>query len=430
MSTKSSRLKSGDKYLVRSGEFAGEYATIIDPKAFPDSDINRRRKITVEVAGDVVYLLPRLLDVPSYQTKKPTFVLPKESHATPYELPDANDVFKEFNPPSSVLVPGDITDVNDPRLDPWRPDPSILKKYISRVIPNGQKDVDFLLSFYENRENVVLVGDTQAGKTMLVQVLAVLAGKSTESGKPLPVFTLSGSSGVTDFDLFGQPTTFTSPSGDDRLVWLPGVVDLAARAGGILYLDEMNMMGERVTSSLHSLCDHRRAFVNRQRAVRFEHEGTEVFMPDIVSASDDLWILSTINPGYKGAGAMNEAFTNRFVWIPWTYDESVEKKLIPSAAVRLLGQALREARATRSISTPIGTAALERLCDQVKVHGIETALWMLVATFQPQERPKVEAIIKDRSISMLLADEQEANKPQPDQHPQPLVDLFDPEEPF
>ena len=127
---------------------------------------------------------------------------------------------------------------------------------------------------------------------------------------------------------------------------------------------------------------------------------------------------------------MNEAFTIRFVWIPWTYDESVEKKLIPSAAVRLLGQALREARATRSISTPIGTAALERLCDQVEVHGIETALWMLVATFQPQERPKVEAIIKDRSISMLLADEQEAKKPQPEPTPQPLVDLFDPEEPF
>lgn len=275
----------------------------------------------------------------------------------------------------------------------------------------------------------MLVGDTQAGKTMLVQVLAVLAGKQTESGKPLPVFTLSGSSGVTDFDLFGQPTTFTGPSGEDRLVWLPGVVDLATRAGGILYLDEMNMMGERVTSSLHSLCDHRRAFVNRQRAVQFLHEGTEVFMPDVVSASSDLWILSTINPGYKGAGAMNEAFTNRFVWIPWTYDESVEKKLVSSAAVRLLGQALREARATRSISTPIGTAALERLCEQVETYGIETALWMMVATFQPQERPKVEAIIKDRSISMLLKDEQEAKDPQDTVDPEPLVDVFS-AEPF
>jgi hypothetical protein len=55
---------------------------------------------------------------------------------------------------------------------------------------------------------------------------------------------------------------------------------------------------------------------------------------------------------------------------------------------------------------------------------------MLVATFQPQERPKVEAIIKDRSISMLLADEQEAKNPQVSPDPQPLVDVFDPENPF
>ena len=32
-------------------------------------------------------------------------------------------------------------------------------------------------------------------------------------------------------------------------MWLPGVVDLAAQVGGILYLDEVNAMGERVTSS-------------------------------------------------------------------------------------------------------------------------------------------------------------------------------------
>ena len=409
MTSKSSKMQAGDTYIVRAGEFRGKTAVIVDPKPFPDYD-NRRRKITVEVEGERVYMLPRLLE---------TNVVPLSSASSVSPvLPAAASV-----PSAPILVPTDITDVNDPRLDPWRPDPKIVKSYISRVMPNGQNDVDFLLSFYERRENVLLVGDTQSGKTLMVQVLAVLAGKQTSSGKPLPVFTLSGSSGVTDFDLFGQPTAFTTPEGTERLVWLPGVCDLAARAGGILYMDEVNMMSERVTASLHSLTDHRRSFVNRQKAVLLEHEGTETFQPETVRASDDLWIVGTINPaGYKGA-SMGEAFLNRWIHVPWGYDESVEKKLIPSAAVRLLGQALREARATRAINTPIGTAALSRMCEHVDAYGVETALWILTAMFTPQEQPKVEAIITDRSVSMLLADEQTAKQ---SVQPAPSVDPLNP----
>ena len=419
MTTKTARMKFGDTYRVRAGEFAGREARIIDPQPFPDTDLNRRRKITVDIEGEQVYLLPRLLEtnvVPLHHPQRPIadISIPHPVTGVP------------------VLIPGDITDADDPRLDPWRPDPKdpSIKKYINRVMPNGQTDVDFLMSFYEKKENVLLVGDTQSGKTLMVSVLAVLAGQKRPSGKPLPVFLLSGSSGVSEFDLYGQPTAFTTPEGGERLVWLPGVVDLACRVDAcILYMDEVNMMGERVTSALHSVCDHRRSFVNRMKAVRVVHEGTETFIPEIVKASDGMWIVGTINPaGYKGA-SMGEAFLNRWVHIPWGYDEAVEKKLIPSATVRLLGQALREARATRAINTPIGTAALSRLCEQVTDYGVETSLWMLTAMFTPQEQPKVEAIIQDRSIKMLLEDEVAAtNTSAP--VAQPLIDSFNPQEPF
>jgi MoxR-like ATPase len=411
-------MKAGDTYRVRAGEFAGREARIVDPTPFPDSDLGRRRRITVSVDGEQVYLLPRLLE---------TNVVPLHQSQGDYSIPHPVTG-------TPVLIPGDITDADDPRLDPWRPDPKdpSIKKYINRLMPNGQTDVDFLISFYENEagkpENVLLVGDTQSGKTLMVQVMAVLLGQKRPSKKPLPVFTLSGSSGVTDFDLFGQPTAFTTPEGGERLVWLPGVVDLACRVDAcLLYMDEVNMMSERVTSSLHSLCDHRRSFVNRMKAVRVEHDGTETFVPETVKAGDGMWIVGTINPaGYKGA-SMGEAFLNRWVHIPWGYDEAVEKKLIPSATVRLLGQALREARATRAISTPIGTAALSRLCEQVAKYGVETSLWMLTAMFSPQEQPKVEAIIQDRSIKMLLEDEVAALSAPVAPAAQPLVDSFDPE---
>ena len=91
-------------------------------------------------------------------------------------------------------------------------------------------------------------------------------------------------------------------------------------------------------------------------------------MPEFVTAHQDLWILGTYNDGnYRGMGEMNEAFINRFRHIRWDYDEDVEAKLIVSPAIRLLGEALRNARKanTKGFRTPVGTAALMRLEEDV-----------------------------------------------------------------
>lgn len=398
---KSDSLRPGDTYEVRTGEFKGQTATIIDPTVMPKGH-PAQRKIIVEVGGERVYMLPRFLETGPVAPPVPP--LPVEAVDTEPEAPAP--VLPEpaaapaHKPLASVGSP--ITSLDDPRLDPYRPDPSVVKQYISRKVPGGARDTDFLLKFWRDRQNLMLVGDTQAGKTMLVNVLAVLAGKEMGLSKPLPVFTLSGSSGVTDFDLFGQPAAYMDPAtGVERIVYLSGVVDLAARVGGFLYMDEVNMMGERVTSSLHPLCDYRRAFVNRNKPV----DSNGLFVPEQVTAHDDLWIIGTINPAYKGAGQLQEAFANRFVFIPWGYDDATEKKLIPLASVRLFGTALREARKARSITTPVGTAALSRLCEHVKDHSVETGLWMFLSMFSPAEQPRVQAIVEDRSIASLISDE-------------------------
>lgn len=430
---KTDLMEKGERLTVRSGEFAGLPCTIVDPTPYPDDDLNRRRKIDVVVHTDhgdeEVCLLPRVIDdggrfdaylaqqhaAPVTPTTPPAPV-PAQAPAPVVVPPPA--VLPTMEQPVVIMSP--ITDVDDPRLDPYRPDPAVVDRYISRRIEGlgkGISDTDFLLTFFKDRENVMLVGDTQAGKTMMVQVLAVLAGRQRakdrgdadwENAKPLPVFTLSGSSGVTDFDLFGQVTAFTDPlTGRESLVWLPGLVDMAVRAGGILYLDEVNMMGERVTSSLHPVCDYRRQFVNRQKAVPIEVDGTLTFVPDVVQASDDLWIVGTVNPGYKGAGAMNEAFTGRFQWVPWGYDEAVENRLIPYQTVRLIGEALRQAREGRAISTPVGSGTLAQVCKNVDRFGAEVALWMLVSLFQPGEQAAVEEILTARSFHTMLDSERD-----------------------
>lgn len=390
---KAAHLTNGVEYTVISGKHAGKTVKVVDNTPVPDGQPNQRA-ILVEVDGRVEYIIPRLIDSGRKQ---------RILHTGGNDVDSGTVVVEDFH-----IDANPITDPMDDRLDQYRPNARVVKEYISRTIAGTDlTDVELLKHYYERRDadgyapNIMLVGDTQSGKTMLVQVMAVLIAKDRGYPKPLPVFTLSGSSGVTDFDLFGQPTSYTDENGRERLVWLPGVLDLAARVESVLYLDESNMMAERVTSSIHPVTDDRRMFVNRAKAVLINGS----FMPEQVKVNPRTWIVGTYNPGYRGAGAHNEAFANRFRHLPWDYDVNVERKLIGSPVVLLLGEALREARSQRAISTPVGTTALQRLREDAATIGPKVALWAFLGLFGPLERPRVEAIIKDRSIEMLLTEE-------------------------
>lgn len=388
---KAAELRIGAEYTINAGKHAGKTVTIVNNVPVPDGQPNQRA-ILVSIDGSVEYLIPRLIDAGAKRVL----------HAGGNEINGTNPVREDI-----VLDADPITDPMDSRLDPYRPDPSIVRAYISRKIAGtSMTDIELLKHFYADRadgypQNVMLVGDTQAGKTMLVQVMACIIAKDKGYPKPLPVFTLSGSAGVTDFDLFGQPTSYTDETGKERLVWLPGLVDMAARVECILYLDESNMMAERVTSSLHPVTDDRRTFVNRAKATLVNGS----FLPEQVKLSPDTWVVGTYNSGYKGAGSHNEAFSNRFRHLPWDYDADTEKRIVGSPVVLLLGDALREARKQRHISTPVGTKALQRLAKDVKSLGVDIALWAFTGMFPAGEKPKVEAILTDRSIRMLLEDE-------------------------
>jgi hypothetical protein len=160
-------------------------------------------------------------------------------------------------------------------------------------------------------------------------------------------------------------------------------------------------MGERVTSSLFPLLDHRHHFINRNKPVL---KGGQ-FMPEAVTASLDLWIIATYNEGYRGMSDMNEAILNRFKHLMWDYDDAVESKLIKSPTVRLLGEALRTARKANKLRTPVGTSALQGLERDVAAFGAEMGLNVLVGLFKANERDVVSSIIEDRSIIVLLNEE-------------------------
>lgn len=424
-------LLPGFTYTIESGPLAGEQVVVLDNTPFPDSHPNRR-KITVRMSdGSVGYFLPRQLSDSPVGT--PGFAAPAGQPAWPAPSAAVQAAVAPLldttpSPTVTVEAPGGvtvtvangrvenpITDPMDKRLDHLRPSISKVNRYINRTMPNGMSDVDFLLTFAsdayraenEGRPiNIALKGDTQAGKTLMVEVLAVEWAKRMGLPKPMPIFTLSGSAGVTDFDLFGQMTAYNNPlTGAEELVWLPGVVDLAAQCGGILYLDEMNAMKGNVTSSIHPVIDHRHLFINRNKVVDLDGQK----MPETVSVSLDTWVIATFNEGYRDMGQLNEAFSQRFEHIIWEYDEAVERTLVKSPTIILLGQALRQARqAAMGIRTPFGTSAMQRFKRNVETFGPEMAAGILVGMFPAQERGIVNDILTDRSIILLLQEEQKA----------------------
>jgi len=295
-------------------------------------------------------------------------------------------------------------------LDRFRPrNPRLEEMYVSRNLAGNRTDIEVLTSYWERRPdghplNVGLVGETQCGKTMLIEVMAFVLARRLGLTKPLPIFTLSGSSAITDHDIFGQFRPVQN-DGVEQLVWMEGVVAMACRYGGILYLDEINAMPGNVTAALHPVLDQRRQFVNIRKPVRDASGG---FVPEVVRVSPNLWCVCTYNPGYAGMARMNQAFGNRFQWLEWAYDKEVEEKLISSPGVRLAGAALRMARDQRAIVTPISTAALMRLEADVEQFGPDFALWAFLGQFVgANEQAKVDAIIADRSIRVLLQQEHE-----------------------
>lgn len=393
----SARLLDGTVVNIPVGERVVVKTTTIEP----DGSTFARCIKAERISGESVYLLPKLLS-------DGTIVTP--SAVTPSTI-------AQVAPIAPVEVKP-IVDAMDVRLDPYRPNPELVKQYVSRKLFGAIKDTDLLLHYWRDRNsdgyssNVLLVGDTQAGKTLLVQVLAILIAKELGLPKPLPVFTLSGSAGVSDLDLFGQSVAHIGSDGVERLVFLNGIVELASKVACILYLDEINMMPERVTSTLHPVADDRRSFVNRQRAVDAEGE----YLMAQTKMHKDCWIIGTMNPpGYRGTSPLNEAFANRFTKrISWGYDRDVETKLLGSPALVLLGESLREARRLGSLTTPVGTKLLVDLKRDIDTLGVDVALSVFGGFFDDRERAKVEAIIQDKSIKTFLTEERDGAPASPE----------------
>ncbi|MBN1809445.1 MAG: CbbQ/NirQ/NorQ/GpvN family protein [Planctomycetes bacterium] len=137
---------------------------------------------------------------------------------------------------------------------------------------------------------LIIKGPTGCGKTRFIESMAFELG--------LPLITVSCHEDLAASDLVGR---FLFK--DDQTIWQDGPLTLAARHGGICYLDEIVEARKDTSVIIHSLTDHR-------RILYLDKTG------EVIRAHDDFMMVLSYNPGYQSiAKDLKQSTKQRFASI-------------------------------------------------------------------------------------------------------------------
>lgn len=176
---------------------------------------------------------------------------------------------------------------------------------LNRLIPSGIPDYIDRGEQYLARiaralfhfKQCALIGPSGTGKTHIVYLLAEIMN--------IPLWEVNCGLQTSAYDLFGRFI------GLGRENWVDGQIVAWARNGGILYLDEANMMRQDVAARLNPILDTRGHLVLTEK-------DNEVVERDRLS-----YCIISMNPAsaeFSGAKPLNAAFRRRMsVWIDFDY---------------------------------------------------------------------------------------------------------------
>ncbi len=205
-------------------------------------------------------------------------MLKKSTHALSknYDIKKYLDPEKfSFSPEMSELIPRDIP----PYLDNG-------EKYVERI--------SRALSFFKQ---CALIGPSGTGKTHIVYLVAELAG--------LPIWEINCGLQTSVFDLFGRYI------GLGKENWIDGLITSWSRHGGILYLDEANMMKQDIATRLNPILDQRGHMVLTEKD------------NEIIQRHRDAFLIISMNPvssEFAGTKPINAAMRRRMsVWLNFDY---------------------------------------------------------------------------------------------------------------
>ena len=243
------------------------------------------------------------------------------------------------------------------------------RKYINRKI-NGLLDYAIYDNAMNNNENILIMGHAGSGKTM-----SVLGYASTRNYR---YYNVSSHIGLEPTQLFGS----WIPTPDGHFRWQDGPVTDLVRKGGVLLLNEVNFMPERVTTILFGLLDDR-------REIQIMENGGEV-----IKAHKDLLVIADMNPNYRGTRPMNQAWVDRFHHkLDFPYDHSIESKLIKNKALLEMATKLRELSNKGDLDTPISTRGLANFIKNAGNLNLDYAVSSYVNGFLDEEREAVRLVL-------------------------------------
>jgi len=187
-------------------------------------------------------------------------------------------------------------------LDPFKFSfPQEIAKLIPKDTPpyldNGERYIERIARSLAFFKQCALIGPSGTGKTHIVYLVAELGG--------LPLWEINCGLQTSVFDLFGRYV------GLGKENWIDGLITSWCRYGGILYLDEANMMKQDIATKLNPILDQRGHMVLTEKD------------NEIIQRHNDAFLIISMNPvssEFAGTKPINAAMRRRMsVWLNFDY---------------------------------------------------------------------------------------------------------------
>jgi len=191
--------------------------------------------------------------------------------------------FKKYMDSSEMNFPEDMQEMIPKDTPPY--------------LDNGEHYVERIGRALKFFHQCALIGPSGTGKTHIVYLVAELAG--------LPMYEINCGLATSVFDLFGRYI------GLGKENWIDGLITSWCRTGGILYLDEANMMKQDVATKLNPLLDQRGHMVLTEKDSEIIHRHKHAYM--IIS-------MNPVSSEFAGTKPINAAMRRRMsVWLNFDY---------------------------------------------------------------------------------------------------------------
>jgi nitric oxide reductase NorQ protein len=183
----------------------------------------------------------------------------------------------------------------------------MIPKNTPYYIDSGNHYVERIVRALYYFKQCSLIGPSGTGKTHIVYLVAELTG--------LPIWEVNCGLSTSSFDLIGRFI------GLGKENWIDGLLTQWLRKGGIMYLDEANMMKQDVATRLNPVLDTRGHLVINEKD------------NEVIERHKYGYLILSMNPysaEFSGTKPLNAAMRRRMaVWINFDYT-SVGEKISPN----------------------------------------------------------------------------------------------------